>query len=92
MDVIRHCRTNHVPLLGTCGGYQHIVIEYARNVLSIEDAEHAEYDPYASNLVVNKLVCSLAGKALEINVDQESRTYQIYKKHGSKRSTTAISD
>ncbi|WP_027086147.1 CTP synthase C-terminal region-related (seleno)protein [Cohnella panacarvi] len=78
LDVIRHCRMNNVPLLGTCGGYQHIVIEYARNVLFIEDAEHAEYDPYASNLVVNKLVCSLAGKALDIKVDKESRTYRIY--------------
>jgi len=80
LDVIKHCRTNIIPLLGTCGGYQHIIIEYARNVLLIKEAEHAEYDPYASKLVVNKLVCSLAGKTLEINIDTESKTYQIYNK------------
>jgi CTP synthase (UTP-ammonia lyase) len=32
-------------LLGTCGGFQHVVIEYARNVLGFADAQHAEYDP-----------------------------------------------
>ncbi len=78
MEVIKHCRNHNVPLLGTCGGYQHIVIEFARNVLLMKDAEHAEYDPYASNLVVNNLVCSLAGKTLEIILVEGSKTHQIY--------------
>src|SRR5512139_1724215 len=43
---IRFARENGVPCLGTCGGFQHIVLEYARNVLGFEDAQHAEYDPY----------------------------------------------
>ena len=38
---------------GPAGGFQHMAIEFARNVLGIADAEHAEYDPYASKLVVN---------------------------------------
>ena len=41
-------RENAVPTLGTCGGCQHIILEYARNVLGYNDAQHAEYDPYAT--------------------------------------------
>lgn len=62
-------RARHdVPLLGTCGGFQHVVIEYARNVLGIADAQHAEHDPYASTLLVTPLSCSLAGQALTVEV------------------------
>ncbi len=47
---------------GTCGGFQHVVIEYARHVLGFEDAWHAEYDPYASELFISQLTCSLVGQ------------------------------
>jgi len=79
LEIIKYARVNNIPILGTCGGFQHMVIEFARNVLNIKDAEHAEYDPYASNLVVNPLSCSLAGQTLNINItDKESRVYQIF--------------
>ena len=32
-----------------------MVLEFARNVLGFEDAEHAEYDPYASKLFITPL-------------------------------------
>src|SRR5580704_6957631 len=38
---IRYARENGIPFLGTCGGFQHLVIEYARNVMGIDDAAHA---------------------------------------------------
>jgi CTP synthase len=41
---IRYARENSIPFLGTCGGFQHAVIEYARNVLGWQDAGHAETD------------------------------------------------
>ena len=41
---IEYARANKVPCLGTCGGFQHMVLEYARNVLHYRDAQHAEYD------------------------------------------------
>ena len=55
LDIIKYARLNEIPTFGTCGGFQHMVIEFARNILNIKDAEHAEYDPYASKLVVNPL-------------------------------------
>lgn len=36
---ITYARTNDVPLLGTCGGFQHVVVEFARNVLGITDQD-----------------------------------------------------
>jgi len=79
LEVIKYARLNNIPTLGTCGGFQHMVIEFARNVLGVTEAEHAEYDPYASKLVVTPLSCSLAGKKLEISItDQQSLTYKIF--------------
>src|SRR5262245_18934308 len=33
LNGIRYAREHGRPFLGTCGGFQHVVIEYARNVL-----------------------------------------------------------
>ena len=43
---------------GTCGGFQHAVIEYARNVLGWQDAGHAETDS-EGRMVIAPLSCSL---------------------------------
>ena len=56
---IRHARESGVPFLGTCGGFQHAVVEYARNVLGWADAEHAETAPDAARAVISLLECSL---------------------------------
>jgi CTP synthase (UTP-ammonia lyase) len=56
---IRHVRESNVPFLGTCGGFQHAVIEYARNVLGWADAEHAETAPDAARAVISPLECAL---------------------------------
>src|SRR5678815_3762937 len=65
---LEHARKNSVPCFGTCGGFQHMVLEYARNVLHYRDAQHAEYDPYASTLFISRLACSLAGREMELRL------------------------
>jgi CTP synthase (UTP-ammonia lyase) len=72
LNAIRFGRESGRPLMGTCGGFQHIVIEFARNVLGFRDAQHAEYDPNASTLFVTCLPCSLVGKTLHIAVSAGS--------------------
>ena len=57
LAAIRIAREQAVPLLGTCGGFQHIILEYARNVLSFADAEHEESAPEASQLFISRLAC-----------------------------------
>ena len=78
LAAIRYAREKGIPSFGTCGGFQHIILEYARNVLGFQDAQHAEYDPYASDLFVTQLDCSLAGRELMITLVPESRVARIY--------------
>jgi CTP synthase (UTP-ammonia lyase) len=78
LDAIRFARERDVPLLATCGGCQHVVIEYARNVLGLEDAADAEYDPYASNLLITPLSCSLVGQTMQVEIEPGSRVEAIY--------------
>jgi hypothetical protein len=59
--MIGTARREGIPFLGTCGGFQHALIEYARDVAGIEDAEHAESSPSARHLVIEPLSCSLVG-------------------------------
>jgi len=75
---IRYARENGVPCFGTCGGFQHIIIEYARNVLGFKEAGHAEYDLSASNLFITQLACSLAGREMELTFSSGSRVAEIY--------------
>ncbi|MCP1207904.1 CTP synthase [Pantoea sp. B550] len=57
-DTIRWARENGKPFLGSCGGFQYAVIEYARNVLGWHDASHAETDT-GGRMVITPLSCSL---------------------------------
>jgi len=75
---VRVAREHDLPFLGTCGGFQHAVIEYARNVLGFEDAQHAEYNPYASKLFISELACSLAGQTMEVRLAPDSRAASLY--------------
>jgi CTP synthase (UTP-ammonia lyase) len=56
---IRFARESGTPFLGTCGGFQHAVVEYARNVLGWSDADHAETATKANRLVISTLQCAL---------------------------------
>lgn len=57
LTAIRHAREWGLPFLATCAGFQHAVVEYARNVLGWLDAEHAEVTPEASLAVITPLSC-----------------------------------
>jgi CTP synthase (UTP-ammonia lyase) len=79
LKIIEYARMHKIPTLGTCGGFQHMIIEFARNVLGITDADHAESNPYASRLVINPLTCSLKGQPLEIKIIQkDSLVYSLF--------------
>jgi CTP synthase (UTP-ammonia lyase) len=78
LSAIRFARERQIPLLGTCGGFQHIVIEYARNVLGFTDAEHEESAPDAPRHVISRLACSLVGRTLAITLEPGSTLAKIY--------------
>ena len=78
LDVIHYTRRNAIPTFGNCGGFQHMVIEFARNVCGIREADHAETNPDTESDVIHKLSCSLVGQeeTLEI-LDKDSILYEI---------------
>ena len=67
LAAIRHARESGLPFLGTCGGFQHAVVEAFRNIAGIEDAAHGEYEPTAPHQVITPLSCSLAGSAMQVH-------------------------
>jgi CTP synthase (UTP-ammonia lyase) len=78
LSAIRLARERGIPLLGTCGGFQHIILEYARDVLGFTDAEHEESAPQASRLFISRLACSLAGRTMTIALPPDSMLARIY--------------
>jgi CTP synthase (UTP-ammonia lyase) len=75
---IRYAREAGRPLLGTCGGFQHVVLEFARNVLGRVEARHAEYEPDAAEPVIAPLACSLAGERAAVRLRPGSRAASCY--------------
>jgi ribosomal protein S18 acetylase RimI-like enzyme len=59
LAAITVARTRDIPFFGSCGGFQHALLEIARNVLHIAGAAHAELDPAAPDPVIAPLACSL---------------------------------
>ena len=78
LAAISRARVEGIPLLGTCGGFQHVVLEFARNELGIVDAAHTEYDPNASELFITPLSCSLAGRSFEVTIASPSVAADAY--------------
>ena len=78
LSAIRYAREHDLPLVGTCGGFQHVVIEFARNVAGIRDADHAETNPQASELVCVPLACSLVGQQHQVLIEPSTLAAKLY--------------
>lgn len=78
LRAIRYAREHHIPTLGTCGGCQHMMIEYARNVLGMSEADHAEVHPDASVLLITPLACSNTEIITTCLLTPGSRVANIY--------------
>jgi len=53
LSAIKFARENKIPYFGLCYGMQMMVIEYARNVLGLKDANTREVNPNSKNLVID---------------------------------------
>ncbi|GGK77304.1 hypothetical protein Ppa06_38200 [Planomonospora parontospora subsp. parontospora] len=77
LQAARTAREHAVPFLGTCGGFQHALLEYARNVLGLA-VSHAENDPSAAaEPLLVPLECSLAGHEDAVRLAPGSLAEQI---------------
>lgn len=84
LDAIRWAREHARPFLGTCGGFQHAIIEFARNAAGIADADHSESNPHAPAPLVTRLSCALVEKTGTLHFIDGS---QIERAYGSNRAT-----
>ena len=53
IETIKYARENGIPFLGICLGMQMAVVEFARNVLKIEDANSTEFDSKTKNPIIH---------------------------------------
>ena len=84
---IHYARVNGVPFLGICLGMQLALVEYARYVLGLADANSAEFDPQSSNHVIDlmpeqKDVVQMGGTMrlgkYPCKLLQNTKAYQLY--------------
>jgi len=59
---IEFARRRDWPFLGTCGGFQYALIECARNVLGIKDADTAENNSGSKNIVIYPVACAVPNR------------------------------
>ncbi len=78
LNGIQYARENNVPFLGTCGGFQHAAIEFARNVLQIRELQSDDFDPYSPNIVISALSCSLVQQTRNIFLKPGTIIQEIY--------------
>jgi CTP synthase (UTP-ammonia lyase) len=60
---IEFARRHDWPFLGTCGGFQYTLIECARNVLGIKDADSEENNSGSKNIIICPVACAVPGRA-----------------------------
>lgn len=78
LAAIRYVRESRRPFLGTCGGFQHVLLEYARNVLGRAEADHAETSPDAAMPLISRLTCSLVEQRGKVTFSKDSRLRTVY--------------
>ncbi len=86
---IKYARENNKPCLGICLGMQCMVIEFARNVLGLKDANSTEMEPNTPYKVIDmmeeqKNITNMGGSmrlgAYECVLKKDSKAFQAYKK------------
>jgi CTP synthase (UTP-ammonia lyase) len=78
LEAIRYAREQNRPFLGTCGGFQHAILEYGRNVCGVEKAEHAENNPGAGVPLISLLACPLIEESEDLDLVQGTRIHAAY--------------
>lgn len=88
INAIKYARENDIPYLGLCLGMQTAVIEFARDVCHIEDANSTELDPVCKNPIIDlmsdqKSIVNMGGTLrlgnYECTIKKGSLAYKDYK-------------
>jgi CTP synthase (UTP-ammonia lyase) len=79
ISAIRFARTSRVPFLGTSAGFQYALIEYARNVLGLVDADHQKSNPKAAIPLISPLGCGLLGVKARVRFMEGTHLRNAYR-------------
>lgn len=88
IKAIQFAREMDYPFIGTCGGFQHTLLEYAMNVSGLADAGHAEEDPDTATPLLILAACPVDGRpqgaprlwgGIKINISPDSLAFSIYR-------------
>lgn len=94
ITVINYARVNKIPYFGICLGMQLLTVEYARNVLNLNDANSIEFDNATPNPVIHlmegqKGIGKMGGTmrlgAYPCVTSKNTLVYHIYAKNNKKR-------
>src|SRR4029079_13631957 len=77
LEAIHRARAAGMPMLGTCGGFQYMLVEFARNVAGLGDAAHAETAPDPLDPVVWRLSCSVVGEERQVTAVPGTRVAEL---------------
>ena len=89
IKAINYARTKNIPFLGICLGMQLAVIEFARNVCQIKEANSTEFNPLTKepiiDLMANQKSITNMGGTLRLGnykcqITKDTLAYQDYKK------------
>ncbi|BDH06970.1 CTP synthase C-terminal region-related (seleno)protein [Streptomyces seoulensis] len=78
LAAVRTAREERIPFLGTCGGFQHTLLEFARDVCGLTGVAHAENDPDAEDLLIEPLACSLVGHEAAVVLEPGSLAESVF--------------
>ncbi|MCI5727527.1 MAG: CTP synthase [Clostridium sp.] len=89
IEAVRYARETNLPFLGICLGMQVTVIEFARNVLGLKDANSREFDDITENPVIDIMsdqvdIEDLGGTmrlgAYPCHVKKDTKLFEVYNK------------
>jgi CTP synthase (UTP-ammonia lyase) len=87
LRALRFARERGWPLLATCGGFQHLLLEFAINAAGIGDGQHGDYGTTGGTPVIVRVACPVPDRApgaaalsgrIRLTVDPTSRVFPIY--------------
>ncbi len=91
IKAIEYARQNNIPLIGLCYGMQLAVVEFARNVCNLKDANSTEIDPNTPHPVIDilpeqKNVSDISGTlrlgAYAASIKPKTNIYDLYARTG----------
>ncbi len=78
LRLLQTARERSIPLLGSCGGFQHMALEFAVNKLGLSQADNAEENPAAGMPLIAPLLCSLVEVSDKVILKEPSLLKKIY--------------